>query len=85
MGVQWILLEDHTALRCEVVVVCAGIRPNADLARAGGLAVNRGVLVDDTMATSAPDVLGPARPEQGRGIVAVAVETEERDRGGSDG
>jgi nitrite reductase (NADH) large subunit len=40
----------------EVVVVCAGITPNVELARASGLAVGRGVLVDASMRTSAAGI-----------------------------
>jgi nitrite reductase (NADH) large subunit len=38
----------------DLVVFAAGIRPNAALAAATGLAVNRGILVDDHMAASLP-------------------------------
>ena len=46
--------EGH--LRADVVVICAGITPNVDLAREAGIAVNRGVLVDASMRTSAAGV-----------------------------
>ncbi|MGZ6569256.1 MAG: FAD-dependent oxidoreductase, partial [Solirubrobacteraceae bacterium] len=39
--------SDSTMLDCELVVVAVGIRPHVGLARAVGLAVNRGVVVDD--------------------------------------
>jgi len=50
------LLKDGRLLACDVVLLCAGIRPNVELARAAGLAVNRGVIVDAHMRTSAADV-----------------------------
>lgn len=40
----------------DVVILAKGIRPDIDLARAGGLATGRGVLVDEYMRTSRPDV-----------------------------
>jgi len=43
-------------LEADLLVVCAGIRPEVELARAAGIDVARGVLVDDRMRTSAPDV-----------------------------
>jgi nitrite reductase (NADH) large subunit len=43
---------DGTSLDADMVICAVGIRPNADLAKAAGLAVNRGILIDDTMATS---------------------------------
>ena len=46
------LLADGRACRADVFLVAAGIAPNIDLARDAGLAVNRGVLVDDRMRTA---------------------------------
>jgi NADPH-dependent 2,4-dienoyl-CoA reductase/sulfur reductase-like enzyme/ferredoxin len=54
--VQSVSLADDTELPADLVLVAAGIRPNIDLARAAGLEVNRGVIVDDHMRTSAPHV-----------------------------
>jgi nitrite reductase (NADH) large subunit len=50
-------LEDGTELACDLLVMAVGIRPNVALARAAGLAVGRGIQVDDQMVTSDPDVL----------------------------
>ena len=50
-------LDDGRELPADLVVMAVGIRPNATLAKAAGLAVNRGVVVDDAMATDDPDVL----------------------------
>ncbi|MCF3960179.1 NAD(P)/FAD-dependent oxidoreductase [Streptomyces fuscigenes] len=43
-------------LDCDLVVLACGVRPRTALAHAAGLAVRCGVVVDDTLATSAPDV-----------------------------
>jgi NAD(P)H-nitrite reductase large subunit len=43
-------------LPCEVLAVAIGVRPHADLARAAGLAVNKGVLVNMWLQTNDPDV-----------------------------
>jgi nitrite reductase (NADH) large subunit len=51
-----VALTDGRRLPLDLLVVCAGIRPNADLAAAAGLAVGRGVLVDDRMQTSDPAI-----------------------------
>jgi NAD(P)H-nitrite reductase large subunit len=37
-------------------IVATGIQPNVELAREAGLAVRRGVVVDDRMATSDPHI-----------------------------
>lgn len=48
-AVTAVVLEDGTRLPCELFVVCCGVRPRADLARAAGLRVDRGVVVDDRL------------------------------------
>ena len=50
-------LDDGTELPCDLLVMAVGIRPNVALAQAAGLAVGRGIHVDDQMVTSVEDVL----------------------------
>jgi NAD(P)H-nitrite reductase large subunit len=54
--VEAVVLRDARVLEADLLVVCAGIRPEVELARAAGIDVARGVLVDDRMRTSAPGV-----------------------------
>jgi len=54
--VTGVRLDDGEELPADLVVMAIGIRPNAALARAAGLEVNRGVLVGDDMRTSDPDI-----------------------------
>ncbi|HEX4701737.1 MAG TPA: FAD-dependent oxidoreductase [Pseudonocardiaceae bacterium] len=49
-------LADGGHVAAEMVVVSAGVRAETDLARAAGLAVDRGVLVDDALRTNDPRV-----------------------------
>jgi nitrite reductase (NADH) large subunit len=49
-------LADGRELAADLVVFAVGVRPNIDLAREAGLDVNRGIIVDDFMATSEPDI-----------------------------
>ncbi|MCW3012121.1 MAG: Nitrite reductase large subunit [Solirubrobacterales bacterium] len=60
---------DGTALACELVVVAVGIRPQVELARALGLDVDRGIVVDDALTTSDPRVLAVGECAQHRGTV----------------
>jgi nitrite reductase (NADH) large subunit len=62
-------LADGRALPAEVFLACVGIRPNADLAKDAGIAVNRGVLVDDRMQTSAPGVYAAGDVAEHDGLV----------------
>lgn len=52
-----VLLTDGTHLPADLVVVAVGARPDVDLAAAAaGLAVENGILTDNLLATSAPDI-----------------------------
>jgi NAD(P)H-nitrite reductase large subunit len=51
-----VVLDDGRHIPSDMVVMAIGVRPNTDLAKAAGLKVNRGIVVDNRMATSAPDV-----------------------------
>jgi NADPH-dependent 2,4-dienoyl-CoA reductase/sulfur reductase-like enzyme/ferredoxin len=62
-------LKDGTSLPCDVFLAAVGIRPNTDLAAASGLAVNRGILIDDRMQTSAPGVFAAGDVAEHNGMV----------------
>ena len=65
--VEGVRLDDGTELPASIVVMAVGIRPNGDLAREAGLEVNRGIIVDDTMQTSDPDILAVGECVEHRG------------------
>ena len=54
-------------LEAELVVIAAGIRPNAELGRQAGLEVNRGIVVNDFMETSDPDIFAVGECTEHRG------------------
>jgi len=54
--VEGVIFENGDVAEAEIVVIACGIRPNAELARNAGIAVNRGVVVNDFMETSHPRV-----------------------------
>ena len=49
-------LRSGLTLPCHFVVIAVGIAPNVELARDAGLSVTNGILVDEYMQTSHPDV-----------------------------
>jgi 3-phenylpropionate/trans-cinnamate dioxygenase ferredoxin reductase component len=51
------VLLDDGAIPADLVVAGIGVTPDVDLARAAGLAVDNGVLVDEHLRSSDPDVL----------------------------
>jgi nitrite reductase (NADH) large subunit len=67
-------LADGRVLPADMVVMAAGIRPNGELARATGLAVNRGIVVDDGLATSDADIHAIGECAEHRGVVYGLVE-----------
>jgi 3-phenylpropionate/trans-cinnamate dioxygenase ferredoxin reductase subunit len=54
--VEEVRLTDGTVLPAELVVVGVGVMPRTELAEAAGLALDHGIVVDEHLATSAPDV-----------------------------
>jgi assimilatory nitrate reductase electron transfer subunit len=71
-------LADGRHVAGDLVVLACGVRPEVDLARAAGLAVDRGILVDDQLLSSDADVyaLGECAQHDGQvyGLVAPAWE-----------
>ena len=66
--VEGVALSDDTCLDAELVVVAAGIRPNAELGLRAGLKVNRGIVVNDYMETSEPDIFAVGECVEHRGV-----------------
>ncbi|PZU93954.1 MAG: assimilatory nitrite reductase large subunit [Chelatococcus sp.] len=72
--VEGVELQDGSVIPADLVVIAIGVRPNIDLAGAAGLAVERGVLVDDGLATDDPDIFAIGECAQHRGQVYGLVE-----------
>ena len=66
--VKGVAFQDGTSIGADLVVIAAGIRPNAELARAAGLKVNRGIVVDDFMETSHPGSYAVGECVEHRGL-----------------
>jgi nitrite reductase (NADH) large subunit len=56
-------------INADLVVIAAGIRPNVELGRAAGLEVRRGIVVNDYMETSHPDIFAVGECTEHRGQV----------------
>jgi nitrite reductase (NADH) large subunit len=67
--VRGVILKDGRTLRCDMFLAAVGIRPNIDLARKAGVAVNRGIIVNDRMETSAPGVYAAGDVAEHDGLV----------------
>jgi nitrite reductase (NADH) large subunit len=65
--VQGVEFTGGEMLDADLVVVAAGIRPNAGLAKAAGVEVKRGIIVNDHMETSDPHIFAVGECTEHRG------------------
>ena len=66
--VEAVELDDGSLIPADLVLISAGVRPNLGLAKQTGLAVNRGVVVDQHMQTSAPEIFAAGDVSEFEGI-----------------
>ena len=66
--VSGLAFKDGTSIEADLVVIAAGIRPNVELARKAGLLVNRGIVVNDFLETSHPDIFAVGECVEHNGI-----------------
>jgi assimilatory nitrate reductase electron transfer subunit len=67
--VHAVQLADGHALDARLVVLACGVRPRTGLAEAAGLAVSRGVVVDDRLRTSDPHIHAVGDCAEHRGVL----------------
>jgi nitrite reductase (NADH) large subunit len=72
--VEAIELIDGRRIDADAVIFAAGIRPNIALAKDAGIAVNRGIVVDDYLQTGASDIFALGECAEHRGICYGLVE-----------
>jgi nitrite reductase (NADH) large subunit len=72
--VEGVEFADGRRLDADAVIFAAGIRPNVALANEAGIKVNRGVVVDDVMQTSARGIFALGECAEHRGICYGLVE-----------
>ncbi len=72
--VEAVELADGSRIDCDAVIFAAGIRPNGALAKEAGIAVNRGVVVNDVMQTSCSDIFAIGECAEHRGVCYGLVE-----------
>ncbi|WP_037736992.1 NAD(P)/FAD-dependent oxidoreductase [Streptomyces sp. 303MFCol5.2] len=77
-AVRSVEMPDGYALGADLVVLACGVSPRAGLAKAAGLAVHKGILVDDELRTSDPYIraIGDCAQHDGNvyGLAAPALE-----------
>jgi nitrite reductase (NADH) large subunit len=69
MHVSSVRFADGREVPADMVVISAGIRPNAELARECGIACEKAIVVDDQLRTSDPAVFGVGECVQHNGVM----------------
>jgi nitrite reductase (NADH) large subunit len=72
--VEAVEFNDGRTLAADLVVVAVGVKPNAEIAAAAGLAVSRGIKVDDHLSTDSANVFAIGECAEHRGICYGLVE-----------
>lgn len=72
--VEAVELADGSRIEADAVIFAAGIRPNIALARDAGIAVNRGIVVNDEMQTATPGIYALGECAEHRGTCYGLVE-----------
>jgi nitrite reductase (NADH) large subunit len=72
--VEGVTLKDGRTIEADAVVVAIGIRPSADLARDAGIAVKRGIVIDDALETDVAGIHAIGECAEHRGVCYGLVE-----------
>ncbi|WP_201760089.1 FAD-dependent oxidoreductase [Bradyrhizobium sp. AC87j1] len=72
--VEAVELADGSRIEADAVIFAAGIKPNVALAKDAGIAVNRGIVVNDEMQTASPDIFALGECAEHRGTCYGLVE-----------
>src|SRR5215813_1123100 len=65
---EGVRFKDGSEIATDFVVIAAGIRPNTELARKAGLTVNRGIVVNDHLESSNPNIFAVGECVEHRGV-----------------
>jgi nitrite reductase (NADH) large subunit len=72
--VEGVELNDGQRIDADAVILAAGIRPNIGLAKEAGIAVNRGIIVNDQLQTGSDGIFALGECAEHRGICYGLVE-----------
>lgn len=61
--------KDGSSLKADLIVMAAGVKPNIELAVSAGIKVNRGIIVNDFMQTSEPNIYAVGECAEHNGTV----------------
>ena len=72
--VEGVELADGRQIEADAVIFAAGIKPNVTLAKQAGIAVNRGIVIDDILQTSVSGIFALGECAEHRGLCYGLVE-----------
>lgn len=61
--------QDGSRVKADLVVMAVGIKPNVELAKAAGIPVSRGIIVNDYLETEIPNIYSVGECAEHRGMV----------------
>ena len=72
--VEAVEFKDGRSVAADMVVIAVGIQPNSEVAATAGIAVNRGIVVDDALSTDKAGVFAIGECAEHRGVCYGLVE-----------
>lgn len=63
-----LVLEDRTVIDCDLIIISAGIRPQAELGKQLGIKINKGLPVNDRLETEVKDIYAAGDLIEHRGV-----------------
>lgn len=66
---EGVSLKDGREIACDFVILAVGVRCNTDLVKDTNMKINRGIVVDDRMRTSIPDVYAAGDVAEGYNFI----------------
>jgi ferredoxin-nitrate reductase len=77
--VEGVKLKSGKSLKCDILIYAIGTVPNIEIARAAGLKCNRGIVVDNHLKTSDPDIFAMGEIAEHYGVVyGITAAAEEQ-------
>lgn len=68
-AIESIILKSGREVKADALIISAGVRPNVSLAAEAGISVNRGIVINDHMETSAAGIYAAGDCAEHKGII----------------
>ena len=65
-------LKDGSVIPCDFIILALGVRCNTDIVKDTGIKINKGIIVDERMRTSVPDVYAAGDVSEGYNFIEDA-------------